>query len=151
MFSKEHDDFSPLYWIPKLYKNPHKGNNTTGAYSFCRKYFFINMSNILTNDSNTYTKILCIFEWFQYNVFILFLRRTSHLNKCSYLEIRCFQSYSMNECSQFLPITVLRNTHSKILCNLELFHKNVFIFLFRTYTQPILINIATIVFESGFN
>jgi hypothetical protein len=76
------------------------------------------------------------FELFQWNVFILLLRRTSHLNKCSYLEIRCFQSCSMNECSQSLPFTVLRNTHSKILRNLELFKTNVFKFLFRKYTQP---------------
>ena len=58
---------------------------------------------------------------FHYNEFILLLRRTSHLNKCSYLEIRFFQSYSMNECPQSLPITILWNTHSKILRNLELF------------------------------
>jgi hypothetical protein len=48
-------------------------------------------------------------------------RRTSHFNKCSYLEIRFLKSCSMNESSQFLPITVLRYTHSKILRNLELF------------------------------
>jgi hypothetical protein len=36
-----------------------------------------------------------------------------------YFEIRCFQSGSMNECSQFLPITVLSNTHRNILHNLE--------------------------------
>ena len=47
MFSKEHDDFSPLYWIPKLYKNPHKGNNTTGAYSLGTNQLLINMTNIL--------------------------------------------------------------------------------------------------------
>ena len=34
LFNKEHDDFSRLYWIPKLYKNTNRGNNTTGAYSF---------------------------------------------------------------------------------------------------------------------
>jgi hypothetical protein len=33
----------------------------------------------------------------------------------------CFQSCSMNECSQSLPITVLMNTDSKIVRNLELF------------------------------
>jgi hypothetical protein len=37
LFYKEHDDFSHLYWIPKLYKNPHRGNNTTGSYSLWRK------------------------------------------------------------------------------------------------------------------
>jgi hypothetical protein len=31
-----HDDFSRLYWIPKLHNNPYRGNNTTGAYSFWR-------------------------------------------------------------------------------------------------------------------
>ena len=36
-----------------------------------------------------------------------------------YFEIRCFQSGSMNECSQSLPITVWSNTHSNILRNLE--------------------------------
>ena len=65
--------------------------------------------------------MLCNFELFPLNVLILWLRRASHLNKCSYLEIRCFQSCSMNECSQSLPITVTRNTHSKIMRNLELF------------------------------
>ena len=35
--NKEHDDFSRLYRIPKLYKHPYKGTNTTGAYSFWRK------------------------------------------------------------------------------------------------------------------
>jgi hypothetical protein len=106
---------------------------------------------MLQIDSNTYIKSLYNIELFQKNVFILLLRRTSHLNKCSYLEIRCFQSCPMNECSQSLPITVLWNTHRKILRNLELLQKNVFKFLFRKYAQPILINIATIVFESGFN
>jgi hypothetical protein len=48
LFNKEHYDFSRLYWILKLYKNPYRGNNTTGGYSFWRKYCFINMSNILT-------------------------------------------------------------------------------------------------------
>jgi hypothetical protein len=37
LFYKEHDDFSRLYWISKLYKNPYRGNNTTGGYSFWRK------------------------------------------------------------------------------------------------------------------
>jgi hypothetical protein len=37
LFNKEHDDFSRLYWIPKLYKNPYRGNTTTGGYSFWRK------------------------------------------------------------------------------------------------------------------
>jgi hypothetical protein len=74
-----------------------------------------------TNCYNTYIKILCNFELFLLNVFILLLRRISHLHTCSYLEIRCFQSCSMNECSQSLPITVLRNTHRKIVRNLELF------------------------------
>jgi hypothetical protein len=37
LFNKEHDDFSHLYWIPKLYKNPYRGNDTTGGYSFWRK------------------------------------------------------------------------------------------------------------------
>ena len=37
LFNKEHDDFSRLYWVPKHYKNPNRGNNTTGAYSFWRK------------------------------------------------------------------------------------------------------------------
>ena len=33
MLSKEHDDLSRLYWIPKRYKNQYRGNNTTGSYS----------------------------------------------------------------------------------------------------------------------
>jgi hypothetical protein len=37
LFNKEHDDFCCLYWIPKLYKNPYRENNTTGAYSIRRK------------------------------------------------------------------------------------------------------------------
>jgi hypothetical protein len=36
LLTKEHDDFSRLYWIPKLHNNPYRGNNTTGAYSFWR-------------------------------------------------------------------------------------------------------------------
>ena len=35
--SKEHDDFSCLYWIAKFHNNLNRGNNTTGAYSFWRK------------------------------------------------------------------------------------------------------------------
>ena len=37
LFNKEYDDFSSLYWIPKLYKNPNRGINTTGSYSLWRK------------------------------------------------------------------------------------------------------------------
>jgi hypothetical protein len=37
LLNKEHDDLSRLYWIPKLYRNPYRENNTTGAYSFRRK------------------------------------------------------------------------------------------------------------------
>jgi hypothetical protein len=43
-----------------------------------------------------------------------------------YFEIRCFQSGSMNECPQSLPIAVWSNTHNNILRNLEFgvcFHK----------------------------
>ena len=39
LFNKEHDDFSPLFWIPKLHKNPYRERNTTCAYSFSRNYF----------------------------------------------------------------------------------------------------------------
>jgi hypothetical protein len=38
-FYEEHDYFFRLYWIPKLYRNPSRGNNTTCAYSFSRKHF----------------------------------------------------------------------------------------------------------------
>ena len=52
----------------------------------------------------------------------------------------------MNECSQYLPITVLRNTHSNIVRNVECIHIPV-----QNITQPNLINIANMVFESVFN
>jgi hypothetical protein len=47
-FNTQNGDFSSLYWIPKLHKNPYKGNNTTGAYSFGMNQLLINMANILT-------------------------------------------------------------------------------------------------------
>jgi len=37
MFYKEHDDAFRWYWIPKLHKNPSRGNNTAGAFFFSRK------------------------------------------------------------------------------------------------------------------
>ena len=37
LLNKEHDVFSRLYWITKLYKNPYRGNYTAAAYSFWRK------------------------------------------------------------------------------------------------------------------
>ena len=47
-FNTQNGDFSSLYWIPKLHKNPYKGNNTTGAYSLGMNQLLINMANILT-------------------------------------------------------------------------------------------------------
>jgi hypothetical protein len=32
----------------KIYKNPYRGNNTTGAYSFSTNQLLITMANILT-------------------------------------------------------------------------------------------------------
>ena len=46
-FTTQHGDFSSLYWIPKLHKNPSKGNHTTGAYSLGTNQLLINMTNIL--------------------------------------------------------------------------------------------------------
>ena len=37
LLNKEHNDFSSLYWITRLHKNPYTENNTIAAYSFCRK------------------------------------------------------------------------------------------------------------------
>jgi hypothetical protein len=71
---------------------------------------------IPNGQSEQYKYQNIVYFWvFQSNVFILMLRRTSHLNQCSYLEIRCFKSGSMNKCSQSLHITVLSNTHGKIM------------------------------------
>ena len=44
LFNKEHEDFSFVYWITKLHKNPYRENNTTGASSFSTNYLFINMA-----------------------------------------------------------------------------------------------------------
>ena len=35
--NKEHDDFSRLYWITKLHKNPYTEKNTTSASPFSTK------------------------------------------------------------------------------------------------------------------
>ena len=35
--NKEHDDFSSLYWITKLHKNPYSEKNTTNASPFSTK------------------------------------------------------------------------------------------------------------------
>ena len=37
LLNKEHDDFSSLYWITKLHKNPYTEKNTTGASTFSTK------------------------------------------------------------------------------------------------------------------
>jgi hypothetical protein len=37
LLNKEHNDFSSLYWITKLHKNPYTENNTTGASTFSKK------------------------------------------------------------------------------------------------------------------
>jgi hypothetical protein len=37
VLNKEHDDFSSLYWIIKLHKNPYTEKNTTGASTFSTK------------------------------------------------------------------------------------------------------------------
>ena len=34
LLNKEHNDFSSLYWITKLHKNPYTENNTIGASPF---------------------------------------------------------------------------------------------------------------------
>ena len=34
LFNKLNNDFSCLYWIPELHKNPYRENNNAGAYSF---------------------------------------------------------------------------------------------------------------------
>jgi hypothetical protein len=37
LLNKEHDDFSGLYWIIKLHKNPYAEKNTTSASTFSTK------------------------------------------------------------------------------------------------------------------
>jgi hypothetical protein len=46
-FTTQHGDFSGLYWIPKLHKNPYKENNTKGADSLGTNQLLINIANIL--------------------------------------------------------------------------------------------------------
>ena len=58
-----------------------------------------------------------------------------------YFEIGCFQSVSMNESCQTLPITVWSHTHNKILRNLEfVFNKMYSYTCSEKNTQPILIS-----------
>jgi hypothetical protein len=66
---------------------------------------------------------------------VLLLRRTFHLNYCSYIELRCFKSGSTNEWSQYLPITVLSSTHCKVLRNLELFGHQSTQLIFKWYAN----------------
>ena len=37
LLNMEHDDFSSLYWIKEIHKNPYTGKNTTGASTFSTK------------------------------------------------------------------------------------------------------------------
>ena len=46
--NKEHGDFSRLYWITHLQKNPYRENTSTGASTFSRKWLFLEVADILT-------------------------------------------------------------------------------------------------------
>jgi hypothetical protein len=48
LFNKEHGDFSRLYWITNLHKNPYRENTFTGAFTFSRKQLFLMVADILT-------------------------------------------------------------------------------------------------------
>jgi hypothetical protein len=48
LFNKLNNDFSCLYWIPELHKNPYRENNNAGAYSF--------QENILTAVKGEYNR-----------------------------------------------------------------------------------------------
>ena len=46
LFNEEYGDFSSLYWIPKLHKNPHRERYIAGASTSSTKKWFIDMANI---------------------------------------------------------------------------------------------------------
>jgi len=48
LFIEEFDDFSSLYWNPKLHKNPYRERYTAGVSTFSTQELFINMDNILS-------------------------------------------------------------------------------------------------------
>ena len=47
-YSQEFDDFSSLYWIPNLHKNPHRERYTADTSTFSTHELFINLDTILS-------------------------------------------------------------------------------------------------------
>ena len=47
-YSEEFDDFSSLYWIPNLHKNPHRERYTADTSTFSTHELFINLDNVLS-------------------------------------------------------------------------------------------------------
>ena len=48
LLNKEHGDFSRLYWITHLQKNPYREYTSTGASTFSRKWLFLKVVDLLT-------------------------------------------------------------------------------------------------------
>ena len=48
LFDEDYGDFSSLYWIPKLHKNPYRERYTAGASTSSTKKLLIDMDNILS-------------------------------------------------------------------------------------------------------
>ena len=98
MFNKEHEDFSPLFWIPKLHKYPYRERNTTCAYSFSRNYFKIILTavkdGIQSYWSNVYSRSSFNQMWIlKYWIFWIILI------------IVLFQKFSLSKHGTFLHFT----------------------------------------------